>query len=200
MPNNDAKTRVLAEALNLVPFSGWSEAVVEKAAVKAGYDKHFGALLFPGGVLDMIEMFCEQNDAEMVSKIKKWEAPPPKVRDKIALALMERILIYSKKKAVAHRTISYMTMPINAITTTKIIWATVDKIWYEAGGDSSTDYNYYTKRLLLAGVYTSAVLYWLQDQSEAFKDTRDFIERRIDNVMTMSKFLTPFGKPKNKAH
>lgn len=55
-------------------------------------------------------------------------------------------------------------------------------------GDSSRDVNWYSKRATLSAVYAASVLYWLGDHSEGRRDTRDFIDRRIDGVMQFEKF------------
>ena len=50
------------------------------------------------------------------------------------------------------------------------------------------DFNFYTKRALLSGVYSATVLYWLNDNSEDFEKTWQFLDRRIDDVMQIEKF------------
>jgi ubiquinone biosynthesis protein COQ9 len=64
----------------------------------------------------------------------------------------------------------------------------VSAIWY-AAGDTATDFNYYTKRALLAGVYSATVLYWLDDKSEDFAKTWTFLDRRIADVMRVPQVL-----------
>ena len=65
---------------------------------------------------------------------------------------------------------------------------------WRIAGDTSTDFNFYTKRGLLAGVYGSTVLYWLSDVSEDQKDTWAFLERRIADVMTIPKIQSAIKK------
>jgi ubiquinone biosynthesis protein COQ9 len=59
-------------------------------------------------------------------------------------------------------------------------------MWY-AAGDKSTDFNFYTKRATLAGVYSATLLYWLNDRSAGSEATWAFLDRRIDNVMAFEK-------------
>ena len=54
-------------------------------------------------------------------------------------------------------------------------------------GDTSTDFNFYTKRGLLSGVYTSTMLYWFADTTEDFAETWKFLDNRIANVMQIEK-------------
>ena len=60
-------------------------------------------------------------------------------------------------------------------------------------GDRATDFSFYTKRLTLAGIHTATVLYWLEDRSEAFADTRAFLERRLAGVARVGKARQQLG-------
>lgn len=73
-------------------------------------------------------------------------------------------------------------LPGNAFAACGSLWRTVDLMW-SAAGDHARDYSYYTKRSLLAAVWTSTFLFWLEDRSEGFQDSWAFLGRRIDNVM-----------------
>ena len=60
----------------------------------------------------------------------------------------------------------------------------VDTIWSLAG-DRSVDSNWYTKRALLAYVYVTSELYLLTDRSPGHRHTRQFVARRLDDVLTV---------------
>jgi ubiquinone biosynthesis protein COQ9 len=68
-----------------------------------------------------------------------------------------------------------------------LLYRTVDRMW-RAAGDTSTDFNFYTKRAILAGVYSSTLLRWFTDDSEDEKPTFEFLDRRIEDVMRFEKF------------
>ena len=69
----------------------------------------------------------------------------------------------------------------------KLVYRTVDAMW-RAAGDTATDFNFYTKRGILAGVYGSTAMRWFNDTSEDEKPTEEFLAARIDNVMQFEKF------------
>jgi ubiquinone biosynthesis protein COQ9 len=50
------------------------------------------------------------------------------------------------------------------------------------------DFNHYTKRAILLGVYGATVTVFLDDRSHDFADTRAFLARRIEGVMRFEKF------------
>ena len=69
----------------------------------------------------------------------------------------------------------------------RIGWRSADLMWRIAG-DTATDYNHYTKRLILSGVYGSTLLAWLDDQSEGWSETGAFLDRRLADVMRFEKW------------
>ena len=79
-------------------------------------------------------------------------------------------------------------MPQNAGMAAQALYRTVDEIWWLAG-DRSTDWNFYSKRGLLAGVYSSTLLFWLNDKSDGFEETWAFLDRRIADVMKAPKVM-----------
>lgn len=77
-------------------------------------------------------------------------------------------------------------MPQNVARAAKLGWRSVDTMWRMAG-DTATDYNHYTKRTILLGVYTATITVFLDDDSEGQADTRAFLSRRIDGIMRFEK-------------
>ena len=79
-----------------------------------------------------------------------------------------------------------MAVPENVPYSIKHLAELVDEIWY-LGGDNSHDLNWYSKRMLLAAVYSSTELFMTTDTSDDFKHTRDFLKRRIKDVGKVGK-------------
>jgi ubiquinone biosynthesis protein COQ9 len=85
------------------------------------------------------------------------------------------------------RALAILAMPQNVPLALRISWRSADLMWRIAG-DTSTDFNHYTKRITLGGVYGSTLLVWLDDQSEGWMETAAFLDRRIDDVMKFEKW------------
>ena len=64
-------------------------------------------------------------------------------------------------------------------------------MWRQAG-DTATDYNHYTKRAILGGVYAATIAVFLNDEGEDWADTRAFLARRIDGIMRFEKAKAAF--------
>lgn len=191
----EIKASILEAALKLVPFRGWTNLTLEEAAKKAGQDIHLVNLMFEDEVDSLLSFYVNDVDSKMLGNFaKNFEGKSLKVHEKIYNALVLRLEILNNHKAVANKTVSYLSMPWNITLANKLLWNTVDIIWRDVCKDTSTDFNYYTKRTLLYGVYTSTVMYWLSDDSENFKNTRNFLERRLQDVLKIGGFISKFKK------
>ena len=111
-----------------------------------------------------------------------------KVRERIATAVRLRLEQVAPHREAVQRGLAFFALPQNAAIGLKCLYRTVDAIWY-AAGDRATDYNFYSKRLLLAGVYSSTLLVWLNDTSEDQAETWAFLERRIAEVLQVAGLL-----------
>ena len=109
-----------------------------------------------------------------------------KIRDRIKSAVRIRLERHAGNREAARRALALLSLPFNAPLALRLLYRTVDAMWY-AAGDTSTDFNFYTKRATLAGVYSSTLLYWLNDRSPGGEATWGFLDRRIDDVMKIEK-------------
>ncbi len=105
-----------------------------------------------------------------------------KIRQRIAAAVKARLSVLKPHKEAARRAAALLSLPMNAALGAKLMYRTVDAMW-RAAGDTSTDFNFYTKRGILAGVYGSTAMRWFSDTSDDEKATDEFLTARIENVM-----------------
>ena len=181
---DEIKTQIIKHALIHVPFEGWSQDLLERAAKEAGMDASYGWRVFPKGPLEAISYWSQLLDRQMVADL-----PDPsnyRVREKVALAVKTRLCLLIPYREAAGKTAAYLAFPPYMGQGSRLLYQTVNEIWYYAG-DTSTDYNFYTKRALLAWVYAATFLYWLRDHSDHFEATWSFLERRIDEVLALPK-------------
>ncbi|MHA1536916.1 MAG: COQ9 family protein [Alphaproteobacteria bacterium] len=192
--NADAlREQVLLAALTHVPFEGWTNASLRAGASDAGLDPSQAALAFPGGPVEAIDFFNRYADARMLEALEDMDLDAMRVRDRIIAGVRVRLEQNRPHREAVRRALAVLALPLNAPLGMRCVARTVDAIW-RAGGDTSSDYNWYTKRGLLAGVYTATVLYWINDKSEGPADTYHFLERRIDTVMAIGGQLGRAGK------
>jgi ubiquinone biosynthesis protein COQ9 len=194
---DELKPEILAAVLAHVPFDGWSDAAITRAATDLGLDKGMIQLAFPGGPLDLIDYFSKAADDRLAKALELETPKKRKIRDLVTFAVRLRIEDNTETREAARRAVAYLALPQNAGAGLKMLYRTVDTIWHGIG-DRSTDFNFYTKRATLAAVFSATLLYWLSDESEDCADSWAFLDRRIADVMKIEKLKADIRKPFNK--
>ncbi|MEH6791618.1 COQ9 family protein [Parasphingorhabdus sp.] len=167
-------------------FDGWNEKAVLAAAELAGIDPDLARLAFGGGPIDLIDAWFQAIDARMAAKYDADELAAMKIRDRIKALVEARLEALAADREGLRRALAILAAPPHLRRAANMGWRAADKMWRLAG-DTATDYNHYTKRTLLLGVYGSTISVFLDDESEDFTDTRAFLDRRIGNVMQFEK-------------
>jgi ubiquinone biosynthesis protein COQ9 len=173
---------VMAEAV----FDGWSRAALQAAARRLELPAGEAGRLFPGGAIQVLTHVSERADLRTVEDMEKEGVANLKIRDRIKAAVRIRLERHAGDREAARRALALLSLPFNAPLAMRLLYRTVDAMWY-AAGDASTDFNFYTKRATLAGVYSSTLFYWLNDRSPGSEATWGFLDRRIDDVMRIEK-------------
>jgi len=181
------KEAILLAALPHAAFDGFTAAVLDKAGAEAGLSKSETARLFENGPIDLVEFYSHWADSRMEQALAAADLPAMKVRERIAAAVKARLAALKPHKEAARRAAAMLSLPMHVSLASKLMYRTVDAMW-RAAGDTSTDFNFYTKRGILAGVYGSTAMRWFTDTSDDGKATDDFLAARIENVMQFEKF------------
>lgn len=191
--DRDADRLALLQAiLAHATFDGWSQAAFDAGAREAGIPADRALNAFPGGMAEVLAFHHETADRAMLEDMAAAHVGEMRVRDRIAFAVRARLRRELPHREAIKSACSFLSMPYNAPLALKLLYRTVDAIWY-AAGDTATDFNFYTKRMLLAGVYSATVLYWLNDKSPDCTDSWAFLDRRIEEVMQVPKLLGRLG-------
>ncbi|WP_417319859.1 COQ9 family protein [Emcibacter sp.] len=183
---DELREPLLEAALEHIPFDGWTDIILRKAAKDLDIDYGLARLAFPQAPGDMIDALAASCDKKMSDAASLLELDKMKIRERITTLIRLRLQEELPHRETARRALTWLMLPQNQPLAIKLLNRTVDLMW-RLSGDSSTDFNYYTKRLTLAGVYSSCFLYWLSDETENQTDTDAFIDRRIEDVMKIEK-------------
>jgi ubiquinone biosynthesis protein COQ9 len=158
-------------------FDGWTSAACALAAHQAGVDGDVASLAFDGGALAMIDTWFASVDAAMLEL---------KIREKITVLIETRLALLAPHREALRRAQAVLAMPQNLPRAARLGWRSADVMW-RAAGDTTTDYNHYTKRATLGAVYAATMLVFVNDESDDLADSRAFLGRRIDNIMQFEK-------------
>lgn len=169
MIHKDQFVKTLIARANMA--NPWSLEALEETALSLGLDKQHHKIFFPEGISEVYSYYENEIDQLMYDKLINSNAPQ-KIREKIIKALEIRIIDLGNNIQTPH----------NIFRTS---WHTSDLIWRYAG-DNSTDFNFYTKRMLLSSVYIRARKYYLSDYSLDHIDTKKYIQNAIEKVIKIS--------------
>ena len=176
----------LAVAENAV-FDGWTQKAVEAAANQLGIDPAQARLAMPKGQAAVIDLYIQGVDRALQDRLAADRLTSMKIRERIRALIWERLEIMGPAREAVRRGLAILAMPQNVPLGLRMSWRTADLMWRMAG-DTSTDFNHYTKRMTLSAVYGSTLFAWLDDDSDGWADTAAFLDRRIDGVMKFERF------------
>ena len=174
----ELKDQLLMASLPHIVFDGWSKSSLNAGSISIGKEIGYPYSLFSDPVKEMGAHFSNWADREMLKKLDAIDLQSLKIRQRIATSVRYRLESLADHEEAVARSLFYLSP--------RSLYETVDLIWRTAG-DTSVDFNFYTKRMLLSAVLTSTTACWLADKSEGHNDTWDFLDRRIEDVMQIPK-------------
>ena len=175
-------------------FDGWNGDALDMAADSLGVDRDVARLAFSDGAVAMIDAWFASIDAAMLERLTPERLAAMKIRERITALVETRLELLAPNRESLRRALAILAMPQNIARATRLGWRSADTMW-RAAGDTATDYNHYTKRGMLGGVYAATVTVFLDDDSEGWADTRGFLARRIENIMQFEKAKAQWLKP-----
>ena len=167
-------------------FDGWGEAALAMAADELGVPPDRARLAFPGGAAEMIDAWFDWVDKAMLAAFPPEKIGTMKISDRIRNLLLFRLQTLAPYREALRRALATLALPRNAPGGAALAWRSADRIWRLAG-DTATDFNHYSKRAILIGVYGSTTMVFLDDASEDLAETKAFLDRRIEDVMRFEK-------------
>ncbi len=173
-------------------FDGWSNQALAMTAAELGVPAERARLAFPGGQAQMIDAWFDAVDEAMLTAFPPERIAAMKIRERIRELVLFRLEAMRPHREALRRALAILALPQNAPGAARLAWRAADRIWRTAG-DTATDFNHYSKRAILIGVYGSATLVFLDDDSADLADTKAFLGRRIDDVMRFEKFKASWG-------
>jgi ubiquinone biosynthesis protein COQ9 len=169
-----------------VPFDGWTRRALAMGLADLRLPADEADLLFPGGAVDMVETWCDLADRRMTEGAAALELTGQGLAARVRAVIALRLAQNRPHKEAVRRALGVLAIPGHARQAVGCTARTVDAIWH-AAGDRAADFSWYTKRAILAAVYTTTLLYWLRDSSEDDAPTLAFLDRRLSAVGQVGK-------------
>lgn len=171
-------------ALPHIGFDGWTWSAFKRAADELGVDPELPSIAFGGSIRKAVDFYLGLVDDHMLQGMAAPEVKTMKIREKVTHAVILRFEFAQQHREAAVRLTGYFSH--RPSLSARCVWRTADAVWRSLG-DKSTDYNWYTKRAILSGVYSSTLMVWVGDDDENMAKTRRFLANRIENVMQFEK-------------
>jgi len=166
---------------NIVKKYGWNDSLFKKISShnRISYDELI--ILFPNGYKEMLKLSLDYLNYELKNICSQYDFIRLPVHKRIKKIILTKINIINKHKDYYRRTFYFLLIPINYKLLTAYLYKSVDLMWY-ISGDNSTDFNFYTKRMILSGVYSSVILHFINN------DNLLETEKKLDNnLLKVSK-------------
>lgn len=183
---NDLRLQLAPAIAEAAVFDGWSAQAVAQAAAERGVDPALAAYAFKDGPMAMIAAWVAHVDAVMEHSFSGDALSNMPIRERIRRLVWARLEAVAGREEALSRALSIMAMPQNLAASTRLGWRSADAMWRLAG-DRSTDYNHYTKRAILGGIYAATLQVFAGDQSDDKVETRGFLDRRIEGIIRFEK-------------
>ena len=176
------RLEVLKFSKILVDANGFTTNTLKSVSNKFNLDTNETEILFPEGNNDLIKFALEQLNVDLENACKKIDLSRLPVHKRIRKILLLKLSMMHKDKSFYKKIFLNLLIPKRNILMPIQLYKSIDQIWFMAG-DTSTDFNFYTKRLILGGIYTRVVLFFFNndDQSELEK-ILDTNLRRVSKI------------------
>jgi len=191
---DDLRVALAPGIADAAAFDGWSEAAVREAARRLGVDGEVAVYAFAQGPMAMIAAFAAHVDAAMAEAFPAETLAAMKVRERIRSLVTFRLDAFAGRQEALRRALAIMANPRHLAAAAKLGWRSADAMWRLAG-DTALDYNHYTKRATLAGVYAATLAVLVDDESEGKAETLAFLDRRIEGLMRFEKAKARLLRP-----
>ncbi|KAI3443546.1 hypothetical protein Pfo_000211 [Paulownia fortunei] len=182
----EEQARVLQASLRHVISLGWTDAAMIAGAREVGVSPSIVGS-FPRKEAALVEFFMDDCLQRLIDIIDMKEdlknlIPSQRVAKLVRIRLEMQAPYISKWP----QALSIQAQPSNMSTSFKQRAMLVDEIWH-AAGDEATDIDWYVKRTVLGGIYSTTELYMLTDNSPDFQDTWAFLDERVRDAFDLQK-------------
>ncbi|PKS07077.1 hypothetical protein jhhlp_005674 [Lomentospora prolificans] len=193
---NDTEKAILDAAYRHVPDLGFTQAALSRGARDAGY-LDISTTALQDGPFSLIRYHLvtkREGLAGQCSKIfSEGGAQTTGVHERVERLAWERLL---GNREVIHKwqeALAIMAQPSYVPASLKELSLLSDELWFLAG-DTAVDPTWYTKRASLSMIYASSELFMTTDKSHEFRETRAFLQRRLEENSRASGVMGAVGE------
>jgi len=190
------KKAFILRLLKIIPssknFDDAINSVFNQMKVDKALHQEIKLDLFPYGLKSLMNELNFLIDEKLKKKKPPYNFKKFRVNEKIIYFVMQRLRFFDSlvdKNFFFKQTVR----PQLLINSNKILYKIADEIWF-LSGDNSTDFNFYSKRLILMNIYVATFSFFVFDKSKGLKKTEEFLNKQIKLVLSFGKIKRKFSK------
>ena len=186
------RLEVLKFAKTFISEKGLTSHTIKDISNKYGLDLNKIELLFPEGNVDLVQFILEQLNNELEHYCKKIDLIRLPIHKRIRKVLLSKIYLMNKEKIFYRKIFLHLLIPKKNFSLSTQLYKSVDQIWF-ISGDLSVDFNFYTKRLILAGIYSRVILFFFNNEDQkALENVLDTNLKRVSKIPELKSKLNFF--------
>ena len=183
---------VLRFGKEFVSENGLTKNCLENISKKYGLNTDETDLLFPQGNIDLIKFALEQLNNDLEVYCRQIDLIRLPIHKRIRKVLLSKISLMNKDKSFYRSIFLNLLIPKKNFSLSSQLYNSVDQLWFIAG-DSSTDFNFYTKRLILSGIYSRVMLFFFNNNNqEELEKILDESLKRVSKIPEIKSKLKIF--------
>ncbi|XP_076905641.1 uncharacterized protein LOC143561433 [Bidens hawaiensis] len=181
------QARVIQASLQHVIRLGWSEAAMIAGARDVGVSPSIvGAI--PRKEAALVEYFMDECLQKLIDTIDSGEL---QLQDLVASERIAKLIKFRLQMQAPYiskwpQALSIQAQPANVSTSFKQRAMLVDEFCH-AANDEGSGVDWYLKRTVIGGVYSTTEIYMLTDNSTDFNDTWTFLNERLRDAFDLKK-------------
>ena len=172
-------TEVLKFAKVIISERGFTSHTFKNISNMYRLDLKEIELLFPNGNNNLVEFALDQLNIELEDYCKNIDLIRLPIHKRIRKILLSKIYLMNKEKIFYKKIFLNLLIPKKNFSLSSQIYKSVDQIWFIAG-DSSVDFNFYTKRLILSGIYSRIMLFFFNNNNQ--KGLEELLDKNLNRV------------------
>ena len=178
------RNQILQEAKLCVAIYGWNDNLFLNISNKSKFNYDEIKVLFPYGYKTILQMYLDEINNKMTANSVNLDLIRLKTHERIRELIILRLKILEKEKKLIQKTFLYLLLPHNYRLSSKNLFKVVDQIWF-LSGDNSTDFNFYSKRIILGSIYTNTMIHFINNKN--IEETIIILNKQLKRVSQIPK-------------
>ena len=188
------RLKIINFSKDLIIKNGWNKNLFNIISVEKKINSSELYILFPNGYKDMLLISLKNLNSEFEKNFNTSKFIKLPLHKRIKKIVMAKISFINLEKEFYKKIFYYLLLPNNHSLLSTQIYKSADSIWYIAM-DQSTDFNYYTKRIILSGIYSSTLFHFFNNSNlDATEEKLDSLLAKVSRIPNIKKSINSLGK------